>query len=111
LIVHIPCRNTREGNTASATSLLSPADRLGEILGARHLSEVEFQVAGHPVEDFSCARRSIHADKVQLDAVGPHVAGVEIQHAVVQAAGHGELQGLGHLGILAVGTSDYGCTV
>jgi len=56
-------------------------------LGARHLAGVEFEILPHAVEDLP---RIIDGDKVELDALGLHLAGIEREHAVIEAAGEGQ---------------------
>src|SRR5215470_15290587 len=55
------------------------ADRLR----ARHLAGVEFEVLPHAVENLP---RVVDGEKVEVDAVGLRLAGIECEHAVVEAA-------------------------
>jgi hypothetical protein len=56
-------------------------------LGARHLAGVEFEILPHAVEDLAGI---IDGDKVEVDALGLHLAGIEREHAVIEAAGEGQ---------------------
>ena len=58
-------------------------------LGARHLAGVEFQPVGHAVENLA---RIVHDEEIQIDALGFDVAGLEREHAIVEAAGEGDRQ-------------------
>ena len=52
--------------------------------GARHLAGVEFQPVGHAVENLA---RIVHDQEIEIDAFGFDLAGLQRQHAVVEAAG------------------------
>src|SRR5262249_57327476 len=51
---------------------------------ARHLAGVELEIGQHPVEDLA---RMVDGEKIEVDAVGLHLAGMQREHAVVEAAG------------------------
>jgi hypothetical protein len=65
-----------------------PADDLG----ARHFAGVEIEILPHAVEDLP---RIVDGEKGEIDAFGLHLAGIERQHAVIEAAGEGH-RNLGH---------------
>ena len=69
-----------------------PAD----IFRARHFAGVEFQAVRHPVENLAWI---VDDKKIEIDTVGFDIAGLQRQHAVVEAAGEGHRQGrhTGHL--------------
>ena len=97
LTVHIPCRNTRDGNTGRATREVCAGGFSRDELRTRHFGDIELEIAGHAIEDLARARRAIHGNKIQRDAVRPHVPAIEIEHAVVEAARHRQLELLRHL--------------
>jgi len=63
-----------------------------DIFGTRHLAGVELQPIGHAVENFA---RIVHHQEIEIDALRLNVAGVEGEHAVVEAAGERDRQ-IGH---------------
>ena len=68
---------------------------VGEALGefrTRIFGDVELLAAGHAVENRA---RLIDGDEIEIDAVGPDLAGVERLHPVVEGARERKLQ-LGH---------------
>jgi hypothetical protein len=59
---------------------------------ARKFGDVEFQSAGHAVEN---RPRLIDGDEIEIDALGLDLAGIERLHPVIETAGKRNLQ-LGH---------------
>src|SRR5712671_1683030 len=84
-----PWRNTREAKTGSATN--------GNFFAANRLTyseldifaNVEFQPAGHAVEDLP---RTVDDKKIEVDAIRFDVARVQRQHSVVETASEGDRQ-------------------
>ena len=64
----------------------------GDEFRARHLRGIELLRARHAVENLA---RAVDGEEVEIDALGLHLLGVERQHAVVEAAGEGDLD-VGH---------------
>ena len=77
----------------------------GDEFGARHFAGVEFQPVGHAVENLA---RIVHDQEIEIDAVGFDVAGMEREHAIVEAAGEGDRQG-GHWVHLLCRKFEAGC--
>ena len=65
------------------------ARRMAEVVRARHLGGVEFEIVRHPVEDLA---RMVDGEEIEVDAVRLHFAGVQREHAVVEPAGEGDRQ-------------------
>ena len=91
-MLSIPCRKTREGNTGNATSEEIARRPACNEFRARHLGDVEFEIAAHAIEDFPCAGRAVHGNEIELDTIRPHIAAVEIEHAIIKTARHGQAQ-------------------
>jgi hypothetical protein len=75
-----PWRKTRDAKAGTATNGHWPADEFG----ARHFRRVEFELAAHAVENVA---RLVVGEEREVDAARLNLAGIEAQHAVVEAAG------------------------
>src|SRR5262245_61572748 len=72
----------REGGDGDERTL--PGPETADEFRARHFRRVEFELAAHAVENVA---RLVVGEEGEVDAVRTNLAGIEAQHAVIEAAG------------------------
>ena len=50
--------------------------------------------------NFTIAGRAVHGNEIKFNTVRAHIAAIKIEHAVIEAARHGQAKLLGHGNVL-----------